>query len=311
MPSDLCGEELDYALAHEEAHLRRYDHWWKPLGFLILSVYWFNPLCWAAYILLCRDIEFACDEKVVKEMGGHHVKEYSRALLDLSLMRRRITACPLAFGELSVKQRVKRILNYKEPAFWVIAVSLIACAVLAVCFLTDPKGKAQGATDGSEPAGMETNAQTDPEDSPSESLAPTAVSTEAPTEAAAEAPTETPKESLYGRLSPEEEAAVCQVVMEHIYEVFDEVFPKEGRAFEKEDLIAVLEPAVHWGEYFRHGGFEWMEYTKKYGVEGHPDRIAYVGINIRPGAEGSTQGYSVFLVKPLDTDTWIIVNYGF
>ena len=147
VPSDLRGAELDYALAHEEAHIKRRDHWWKPLGFLILSVYWFNPLCWVAYILLCRDIEFACDEKVVKGMGGHHVKEYSRALLDLSLMRRRITACPLAFGEMSVKQRVRRILNYKKPAFWVIIVSLVVCAAVAVCFLTDPKGKAQESAD--------------------------------------------------------------------------------------------------------------------------------------------------------------------
>jgi beta-lactamase regulating signal transducer with metallopeptidase domain len=144
VPSDLSGEDLGFALAHEKAHLKRLDHWWKPLGFLILSVYWFNPLCWAAYILFCRDIEYACDEKVIREMGGHQVKEYSRALLDLSLTRRRILAYPLAFGEMSVKQRIKKILNYKKPAFWVIVVSLIVCTAAALFFLTDPKVRSQG-----------------------------------------------------------------------------------------------------------------------------------------------------------------------
>lgn len=122
---------------------------------------------------------------------------------------------------------------------------------------------------------------------------------------------EAQNEVLYGSLSPEEEATVCQVALDHTYEVFDEVFSKERRAFEKEDLIAVVDPAVHWGECFRHGASKWMEYTKKYGLEEYPDRIASVGIEVRPSAEGSTLGYSVFLVKPLNTDTWIIVNYGF
>ncbi|MBQ4001760.1 MAG: M56 family metallopeptidase, partial [Lachnospiraceae bacterium] len=135
VPSSLGGDELEYVLAHEEAHLRRRDHWWKPLGYLLLTVYWFNPLCWVAYILLCRDIEAACDEKAIKEMNRDEVASYSQTLLNLSFQRRQIAACPLAFGEVGVKQRIKSILNYKKPAFWVILVALVACIVVGVCFL--------------------------------------------------------------------------------------------------------------------------------------------------------------------------------
>ena len=138
VPSSMQGEALDYVIRHERAHLKRHDHWWKPLGFLLLSVYWFNPFCWIAYILLCRDIEMACDEKVIRDMDREDVAAYSQALLDCSFPRKRIAACPLAFGEVGVKERVKSILNYKKPAFWIILIAMIACAVLAVCLMTDP-----------------------------------------------------------------------------------------------------------------------------------------------------------------------------
>ena len=118
VPSSMQGETLDYVLRHETAHLQRRDHWWKPLGFLLLSVYWFNPLCWIAYILLCRDIEMACDEKVIRDMDKGDMAAYSQALLDCSFPRKRIAACPLAFGEVGVKERVKGVLNYKKPALW-------------------------------------------------------------------------------------------------------------------------------------------------------------------------------------------------
>jgi len=130
-----------YVLAHERAHLARRDHWWKPLGFALLAAYWFNPLMWAAYILLCRDIELACDEKVVKNMDAGEKRAYSEALLVCSVPRHLIAACPLAFGEVGVKERVRSVLNYRKPAFWVVAVSVVACAVVAVCFLTNPKQK--------------------------------------------------------------------------------------------------------------------------------------------------------------------------
>ena len=138
VPSSMKGETLKHVIAHENAHLQRRDHWWKPLGFLLLSLYWFNPLCWIAYILLCRDIEMACDEKVIRDMKKDEVAAYSQALLDCSFSRKRIAACPLAFGEIGVKERVKGVLNYRKPAFWIILIAVIACIVLAVCLMTDP-----------------------------------------------------------------------------------------------------------------------------------------------------------------------------
>ena len=139
LPSGLNEEQTRSVVAHERAHLARCDHWWKPLGWLLLTVYWFNPLCWAAYILLCRDIEMACDEKVIRDMDAAAKKAYSIALLSCSTHRNQISACPLAFGEVGVKERIKGVLNYKKPAFRVVAVAVIACIAAAVCFLTNPK----------------------------------------------------------------------------------------------------------------------------------------------------------------------------
>ena len=139
LPSGMDEQTRAYVLAHEKAHLSRFDHIWKPLGFLLLSVYWFNPLLWLAYILLCRDIELACDEKVVKELDDTGKAAYSEALVTASVSRRSIAACPLAFGETGVKSRVKSVLNYKKPAFWIILVAILACIAVAVCFLTMPK----------------------------------------------------------------------------------------------------------------------------------------------------------------------------
>ncbi len=141
LPSAMSEEDMGYVVAHEKAHLKRRDHWWKPAGFLILAVHWFNPLVWLAYILLCRDIEFACDEKVIKALSVADRKAYSNALINCSAPRRVISACPLAFGENGVKSRIKSVLNYKKPAFWIILIAVIACIVVAVCFLTNPKTK--------------------------------------------------------------------------------------------------------------------------------------------------------------------------
>ncbi|MBQ1632476.1 MAG: hypothetical protein II049_06610, partial [Clostridia bacterium] len=139
LPSGMDEQTRAYVLAHERAHLKRFDHIWKPLGFLLLSVYWFNPLLWLAYILLCRDIELACDEKVVKELDDTGKAAYSEALVTASVSRRSIAACPIAFGETGVKSRVKSVLNYKKPAFWIILVAILACIAVAICFLTMPK----------------------------------------------------------------------------------------------------------------------------------------------------------------------------
>ncbi len=141
LPSDLSGAARDSVLAHEQAHLHRRDHWWKPLGFILLAVYWFNPLMWVAYVLLCRDIEAACDERVVRDMNATDRKVYSEALLLCSVPRRLISACPLAFGETGVKSRIKSVLNYKKPTVWIIVAALLISTVAGVCLLTDPKSK--------------------------------------------------------------------------------------------------------------------------------------------------------------------------
>lgn len=141
LPSNLAEEQRPYVIAHEQTHLARKDHLWKPLGFVLLAVYWFNPLIWVAYYLFCRDIELACDERVIRSMSASDKIAYSDALLENSVARRSIMACPLAFGAVSVKDRVRSILNYKKPAFWVIIAAIVVAIVLAVCFLTNPQTK--------------------------------------------------------------------------------------------------------------------------------------------------------------------------
>ena len=138
LPFNMNGQDMEHVIAHEQAHLRRKDHLWKPLGFLILTLHWFNPMVWLGYILLCRDIELACDEKVVKELNNEQRADYSEALLSCSVNRRMIAACPLAFGEVGVKDRIKSVLNYKKPAFWIIVVAIVVSITVAVCFLTNP-----------------------------------------------------------------------------------------------------------------------------------------------------------------------------
>ena len=139
LPSGLDEVQRQNVLSHERAHLARRDHWWKPLGFALLAVYWFNPVLWLAYTLLCRDIELACDERVIRTMDESAVKTYSTVLLACSMPRKAVITCPLAFGEVGVKERVKNALHYKKPAFWVVAASVTVCIVVAVCFLTNPE----------------------------------------------------------------------------------------------------------------------------------------------------------------------------
>ena len=138
LPSGLDEVQRQNVLAHEQAHLARRDHWWKPLGFALLAVYWFTPVLWLAYTLLCRDIELACDERVIRTMDESAVKTYSTVLLACSMPRKAVITCPLAFGEVGVKERVRNALHYKKPAFWVVAASVAVCVVVAVCFLTNP-----------------------------------------------------------------------------------------------------------------------------------------------------------------------------
>lgn len=139
IPASISKTDLEYVISHEQAHLRRRDHIWKPLGFFLLTVYWFNPVLWAAYALLCRDIELACDEKVIRKLGAQSKKPYSEALINCSVPRRAISACPLAFGETGVKERVKGVLSYKKPALWIILAAVAVCVITAACLLTNPK----------------------------------------------------------------------------------------------------------------------------------------------------------------------------
>ena len=147
LPFDMNEKDMEHVVAHEMAHVRRKDHLSKPLGFILLTLHWFNPLMWLGYVLLCRDIELACDEKVIGELDHHARADYSETLLTCSVNRRMIAACPLAFGEVGVKDRVKSVLGYKKPAFWIIIAAIVACVVVAVCFLTNPKGNGYGETD--------------------------------------------------------------------------------------------------------------------------------------------------------------------
>lgn len=143
LPFNMTDSDMENVIAHEQAHIKRKDHLWKPLGFLLLTIHWFNPLMWVGYILLCKDIELACDEKVVKKLDTEQRADYSQALLSCSVNRRMIAACPLAFGEVGVKSRIKTVLNYKKPAFWLIIVAIIASIIAAVCFLTNPTKDAE------------------------------------------------------------------------------------------------------------------------------------------------------------------------
>lgn len=139
LPSDMDEVQTDNVIAHERAHLSRLDQVWKPLGYCLLAVYWFNPLCWLAYVLFCRDMELACDEKVIRDMDTEDKKVYSRVLLSFSDPSHRITAGPLAFGEIGVKKRIQSVLNYRKPAFWMVGLAILALVVTSLCFLTNPK----------------------------------------------------------------------------------------------------------------------------------------------------------------------------
>lgn len=138
LPCYVGDNDKKYVIAHEMAHIKRKDYLWRTLGFFILAVHWFNPLVWFGYMMLCKDIEIACDERVLREIGKENKKEYSKALIDCSTKRFAISACPIAFGEVAVKARVKNVLSYKKPAFWIIIIGIIACIFTAVFFMTNP-----------------------------------------------------------------------------------------------------------------------------------------------------------------------------
>ena len=140
----LCGNrEPECAKIHEKAHLQRKDHIWKVAAFFLLVVYWFDPLSWATFILFCRDIELACDEKVIQNLSMPEKKAYANSLLSCSVKKRLMIVYPLTFGEIGVKQRVKFILNYKKPGFWAVSFSSLACVMIGICFLMTLPQKSQ------------------------------------------------------------------------------------------------------------------------------------------------------------------------
>ena len=145
IPMGMSQTVRKHILAHERTHLEKGDHWFKMVGFVALALHWFNPLVWAAYILLCKDIEMACDERVVQFMELNERKEYAAALLNCSTNRAHLAACPVAFGEVSVKYRIKSVLNYRKPSFWISMLGVIAIGFVAVCLVTSPT------EDGAEP----------------------------------------------------------------------------------------------------------------------------------------------------------------
>ena len=135
----LEAEERELVLLHERQHIRRLDHWWKLAAFAAVSLHWFNPLAWVTYVLMCRDMELACDQETVRGMDNEKRKAYSAALLNCAARRSGIAACPVAFGEISVKERIKMVLNYQKPGFWVTLVALIAAVAVGFFLLTSPK----------------------------------------------------------------------------------------------------------------------------------------------------------------------------
>ncbi len=139
LPFRLAQKDQEYVIAHEQAHIRHHDQWWKLIGFLLVSLYWYDPLVWAAYFLFCRDMEFACDERVVRNLSAVQRADYSEALLSCSVPRRTAAVCPLAFGETGVAERVRNVLHYRRPAFWLTATAVLVSIAVAVCFLTDPR----------------------------------------------------------------------------------------------------------------------------------------------------------------------------
>lgn len=189
LPFDIDLITAKYVVAHERAHIRRRDHLIKPLGYVLLAVYWFNPLVWAAYILLCRDIELACDERVVKQLSEDGRRNYALALLSCGMKRRLLPACPLTFAEVGVKERIKSVMTYRKPAFWLIVTSILVCAIAALCFLTNPVSAAEGEL-------VQVSATMEPAPTPSPVPSPTATPapTKAPEVTKLPEPTELPEE---------------------------------------------------------------------------------------------------------------------
>lgn len=146
LPSYIEEEHIPYIVAHEKEHIRYKDHCWKPFGFALLAIHWFNPFVWVAYVLMCKDIELACDERVIRVMNVDDKKNYSKSLLLCSNPKHFISACPVAFGEVGVKERIKKIVDYRKPSSWMIGIGGVICLIMVIGFLTNPKTDYEEAT---------------------------------------------------------------------------------------------------------------------------------------------------------------------
>ncbi len=196
IPSYIKKEQLPYILAHEKEHLKCMDHLWKPLGFLLLVIHWFNPLVWVAYVLMCRDLELACDERVIRHMNPTEKRNYSETLFACSASGHYISACPVAFGEIGIKERIKRVLSYKKPTIWVVVIAVLLCITVSICFMTDPS-KAEGAGETESESATESESETESEsdtetESEAETKSESETEPESETESEAETQIETP-----------------------------------------------------------------------------------------------------------------------
>lgn len=183
-----------YIIAHEEAHIRHRDNIWKPLGFFVLCLYWFNPLVWASYFLFVKDVELLCDESVVKSLSKPEKKKYSSVLLMCSASRGTVPACPLAFAENGVKTRVKNVLSYKKPAFYVVVISVLLCIITMMLFMTSPVSAKETQKADVKPTEAVTEAMTEVS---TETEAPTDPPTQKSTEKPTVAPTDPPVQEYY------------------------------------------------------------------------------------------------------------------
>lgn len=212
LPVGLCERDREFIIAHERAHISRGDNWWKLVGFVCVCIHWYNPLVWVGYGFLCRDIEIACDERVVRNMDLEQRKAYSFALLNCGKRLSGFMACPVAFGEVGLKQRIKNVLSYRRPRLWITVISVALVIFVAACFLTTPATSAAvlptetepittdyfDAVPTEEPTTVPTDATvpipTDPEETiiPTSTTEPITEPTTQPTDAPTTAPTAPP-----------------------------------------------------------------------------------------------------------------------
>ena len=291
LPYGLDEADLRYVIEHEKAHIKRRDNIWKPLAFVILAVYWFNPVIWLAYVYLCKDIEAACDEKVIKDMDIESRRAYSTALLKCSVKKKMITACPVAFGENGVKMRIKDVMNYKKPAFWIVCVAILSCIIVAVCFLTNPKDK-QGNNDETTTSGNLLEEQTDTEieiQTERENITETEYSTEKENTTEAESSTEIDMTAETGTNTEVEPTTAIGTDIEDLlgFDPEELIAPEAGEVTIRDDSAAIAELFENEVEFYRNNLVVSAHETATVnGKELHISRD-YTKINISYGDESA------------------------